>query len=242
MYKKYSKSKATGVKKRGSFKKTVTPRRRTVAPRIAAMRPEIKWITGNQNGDVAGTISTSTDFTVALVTGTSTPIKGIATPKQGSGPNERIGNAITCYSLDMALQFTNLVTTYQDFRVIVFLDKMCTGIAPGVIDLLANGAVTDAYKMPFYPVDPIKESRFKILYDSQFVIDAYGLGQMKVLNLKIPIRNTVIRFSKAGGASISAYADFVSNWIGFAIIPSQNTATTDGVKVAGISILRYTDA
>lgn len=240
MLRKYTKGK-TAVKKRVSYKKAPV-RRRTSMPRIAMLRPEIKWITGNQTGTSTVGTSGTTDFTVLGVSNLSIPLINVATPSMGSGPHQRIGNSITLYSLDLRYQFVNLQASLADFRVIVFLDRLCTGTQPNTQDLLSVGATSDLLKMSFYPVDPVKESRFKVLADQHYALDPFGTGQSKVLHLKVPVRNLVMRFSKPGGDNNSTYPDLVGNWIGIAVIPSQNIANSDGVKVSGISCLKYTDA
>jgi len=80
---------------------------------------------------------------------------------QGDNINNRSGDKITCYEIELNLSFLAGVGSTQSFhRFIIFQDRLNVGIAPLISEVLDGGTYNATYA-----IVNRQQRRFKILYD-----------------------------------------------------------------------------
>jgi len=125
------------------FKKLSIYREPMTAP--APSRVEMKY----DVGQVSGTV---------LVAGT---VSLVSTIGQGPNYNERIGNRIKYYQMELSWLWDNATAAHglDDGRMLVVYDNSPNGSLPAITDILANA-------LPYAVRNPLTLNRFTIMFDT----------------------------------------------------------------------------
>lgn len=174
----------------------------------------------------------SIDATISQVqdtTGAVTLINGCA---QGDDINNREGRQIQMRSVELKLltQGTAATGIDQTHRILLVLDKMPSGAAPVITDILANADVNGMRNLN-------NRKRFKIIMDKRITINATGeAGTHKVIKKYKPF-NWLVQFNANNNNTITAIQN---NAVFLVTIGSVAAGATAG-STTGYSRIRFTE-
>lgn len=135
---------------------------------------------------------------------------------QGDAINQRAGNRVNLKRIDVSVRLAGLVQSINNFRVLVVQDLQTAATTPfALTDVLQTATTSSVYQ-------PLKTSRFKILYDQKRTLNSAFLNGDVGVDLTFSIKS----FANAGLVEYlgAAGGDYSKNNVQLFLIGDSSSA------------------
>jgi len=216
--------------KRRSFKRTRRVARVGQVKRMISRNTETKWR------------QIANDSINTRYGGAGPDISILNALEQGTGQAQRVGRQVAMTSADITLLFVSRQNLFVRCRILIFIDKQSSGMAPVSAAMLFAAVGTLDAQTLMTPVNPdLFPSRFTLLRDKTVGVGYENgptpIAMERTVKFKINLRKTKVQYT-APEANLAA----MSKNVLYLFILSDEAVTDNQPAVTARTLLRYKDA